>query len=150
MSSISVAIDRGQSLAVIRPKNTRFSYKRKSAREISEERDAFQQAAKQTSLLDEELATLDPSPFEFRFRFEDDKQHEFQNGDWEAHAMFYNGIKKGMTEAEVLDWMDNTFNVEYPKRGMLFAVGNQAKRPQVWQLLGVLRVEDSAQGALAF
>ena len=38
-------------------------------------------------------------------------------------------------------------HVEYPKRGMLFAVGNQAKRPQVWQLLGVLRVDDTANSA---
>jgi hypothetical protein len=55
-----------------------------------------------------------------------------------------------MSEQEVLDWMTYTFNAEYPKRGMLFAVGNQAKRPHVWQLLGVLRVDEPIQGALSF
>jgi hypothetical protein len=67
--------------------------------------------------------------------------------------MFYNGLKRLKSEVAVLQWMDDTFNVEYPKRGMAFAVGNQAKRPQVWQLLGVLRLDElskteKAQGSL--
>jgi len=150
LPSINAAIERGQSLALVRPKNTHFAHRRKSAAEIAEERGAFEQAARQTSLFDKELAALDPTPFEFRFKFEDDTQHNFQNGDWEAHAMFYNGIQRGMTEQEVLDWMDETFNVRYPRDGMLFAIGNQAKRPQVWQLLGVLRVDESNQAPLPF
>lgn len=148
LPSINAAVKRGQSPALIRPKNTRFTYRRKSDSEIAEEREAFRIAARQTSLLDRELAALDPSPFEFRFKFEDDAAHDFENGDWEAHAMFYNGRKQGMSEQEVLDWMDETFNVRYPQQGMLFAVGNQAKRPHVWQLLGVLRVDDLAQEML--
>ena len=148
LPSINIAVERGRSLALIRPKNTRFTHRRKSAGEIAEERAAFEKAARQTSLFDKELATLDPTPFEFRFKFDDDTRHDFQNGDWEAHAMFYKGRKRGMSEKEVLDWMDTTFNVTYPQQGMLFAVGNQAKRPQVWQLLGVLRVDDPAQRML--
>jgi hypothetical protein len=31
---------------------------------------------------------------------------------------------------------------------MLFCVGNMAKRPHTWQLLGVLRVDDTRQDAL--
>lgn len=148
--SIKAAIECGQSLALIRPRNTLFHYRRKSTEKIEEEREAFKSAASQTLMFDDELAALEPSPFEFRFRFEDDRPHDFQNGDWEAHAMFYNGIRRGLPEQEVLDWMDHTFNVEFRQRGMLFAVGNMAKRPQTWQLLGVLRVEDSSQGALPF
>jgi hypothetical protein len=78
-------------------------------------------------MFDEDLATLEPTPFEFRFKFEDDSRHDFENGDWEAHAMFWIGGKRGMAEKEILDWMDHTFNVDYPRKGMLFAVGNQAK-----------------------
>jgi hypothetical protein len=48
-------------------------------------------------LFDKELAALDLTPFEFRFRF-DDVAHDFENGDWEAPAMFYNAQKNlGMT-----------------------------------------------------
>ena len=62
--------------------------------------------------------------------------------------MFFNARRRGQSEKETLDWMDHRFNVEYPKKGMLFAVGNQAKRPHIWQLLGVLRVDETTQGAL--
>ena len=44
--------------------------------------------------------------------------------------------------------MDSVFNDEYPKRGMVFAMGNQAKRPQTWQLLGVIRLDNPKQGEL--
>jgi hypothetical protein len=42
----------------------------------------------------------------------------------------------------------STFNVEYPLKGMVFAIGNQAKRPQTWQLLGVIRLDEQTQGEL--
>jgi hypothetical protein len=40
------------------------------------------------------------------------------------------------------------YNDEYPKKGMAFALGNQAKRPQTWQLLGVIRLDELAQSDL--
>lgn len=147
--SVKAARDRGDSLALIRPKETRFFYKRKSAAQVEEERESYRLAAAQKGFFDEDLAALEPSPFEFKFRFRDeDEPHEYSNGDWEAHAMFYNERQRGRPEQEVLDWMDHRFNVEYPAKGMLFAVGNQMKRPQVWQLLGVLRVNETKQAAL--
>lgn len=151
LPSIKIAETRGQSLALIRPQETRFLYKRKTAGQLHEERESYKLAAAQTSLFDDDLAALEPTPYEFKFRFKDaDASHEYTNGDWEAHAMYFLGRQRGKSEKEVLDWIEHTFNDEYPKRGMLFAVGNQAKRPHVWQLLGVLRVDESAQGALAF
>jgi len=44
--------------------------------------------------------------------------------------------------------MSKTFNEEYPRKGMLFCVGNMAKRHHTWQLLGVLRVDDTGQTSL--
>lgn len=137
---------RGESLALIRPRKTKFTYKRKSQIAIDGEREIFRRAARQTSILDKELAELDPSPFEFRFKFTDDSgEHDYQSGDWEAHAMFWNARRR-TSETEALKWMDSVFNEEYPKKGMVFAIGNQAKRPQTWQLLGVVRLDDPQQG----
>lgn len=42
-----------------------------------------------------------------------------------------------------------TFNDVYPRKGMVFAIGNQAKRPQTWQLLGVIRLDEAKQGEFA-
>ncbi|MET3927766.1 hypothetical protein [Devosia sp. 2618] len=151
MPSVEQAAARGNSLALVRPKLPKFIYKKKTVDQLEEERASYKLAAAQTSFFDEDLAALEPTPYEFRFKFQDaDSAHNFSNGDWEAHAMYFAGRKRGMSEAEVLDWMDHTFNVEYPQRGMLFAVGNQAKRPQTWQLLGVLRVDATEQEAFNF
>ena len=148
VGSAKVATERGQSLALVRPRNPRFIAKKKSQKELEEEREAYRRAAGQTSMFDQELAELEPSPYEFRFKFEDDGgKHDYENGDWETHAMFWHQRRR-TSEADALKWMDQTFNVEYPRKGMVFAIGNQAKRPQTWQLLGVIRLDEQTQGEL--
>lgn len=148
--SVNAAAEAGQSLALIRPRNPRFSHRPKPLARVEAEREAYRQAANQGSLFDERLAALEPSPHEFRFDFDDAAgTHRYENGDWEAHAMFYNGRKRMGSDEAVLAWMSKVFNEDYPRKGMLFCVGNIARRPQTWQLLGVLRVDESnAQGAL--
>jgi hypothetical protein len=71
VGSARQASEAGQSLALIRPRNTRFSYRPKSAGEIEDERGAYRSAAQQESFFDQKLAELEPSPYEFRFSFED-------------------------------------------------------------------------------
>jgi hypothetical protein len=144
------AMGRGESLALIHPRNTHFIYRRKTAGEIEREREAYRRAARQESFLDRALAELDPTPYKFRFRFEDDAgRHNYQNGDWETRAMFwYETKRKG--EAEALRRMDGVFNDDYPQKGMVFAIGNQAKRPKTWQLLAVIRLDELSQPELPF
>lgn len=147
--SVAEAAEAGRSLALIRPRNTRFYYKAKSSEQIEAERETYRQAASQGDFFDEELKALEPSPYEFRFKFEDGTgPHDYANGDWEAHAMFFFGKRREGSERAALEWMSTTFNDEYPKKGMLFCVGNMAKRLHTWQLLGVLRVDDTGQDAL--
>lgn len=143
-----VAAERGQSLALIRPRNTKFIFKRRSVKELDEAREAYRYAARQMSIFDKELDELEPSPYEFRFKFEDEAgSHDYECGDWETHAMFWSGCRR-QSEAETLRWMSQTYNEEYPAKGMAFAIGNMAKRPQTWQLLGVIRLNESHQGEL--
>ncbi len=61
----------GQSLALVRPINTKFNCKAKSASEIEEEKEAYRISAQPDSFFDQKLADLEPSPYEFRFSFED-------------------------------------------------------------------------------
>lgn len=148
-ASVAEAAAAGKSLALIRPRNTQFYFKPKSDQQIEKERQTYEQAASQGEIFDKQLAALKPSPYEFRFKFEDGTgPHDYANGDWEAHAMFFFGKRREGSERAALEWMSTTFNDEYPKKGMLFCVGNMAKRPHTWQLLGVLRVDDTGQDAL--
>ena len=142
------AMSNGNSLALIRPRNTRFSWRRKSKSDILEEKETYKAAAQQDSFFDRRLAELEPSPYEFRFSFEDDAgPHNYQDGDWETHAMFFNGRRR-MGEERTLSWMNKTYNEVYPAAGMAFAIGNVAIRPKTWQLLGVIRLDEAKQGEL--
>lgn len=146
--SAMAAMEQGHSLTLIRPRNTRFIAKRKSVTALAEEREAYKIAAQQTSIFDKELAELEPSPFDFRFQFEDNAgRHDYQNGDWETHVMFWRWRER-YGEADALQRMAGVFNDEYPVKGMVFALGNQAKRPQTWQLLGVIRLDAIVQDDL--
>jgi hypothetical protein len=149
IGSASEAMTTGQSLALIRPINTKFICKAKSASEIEEEKEAYRVSAQQDSFFDQKLADLEPSPYEFRFTFEDESgKHNYQNGDWETHAMFF--LERHRTnEQQALKWLDETFNERYPREGMAFALGNMARRAQTWQLLGVIRLDKADQGELA-
>jgi hypothetical protein len=142
------AMNAGRSLTIVRPRNTKFVAKPKTPKAIQDEREAYAQAAKQGSIFDKELAELEPSPYDFRFRFDDDGgSHDYQNGDWETHVTFWKW-RSLYGEAETLKKMSGVFNDEYPAKGMLFALGNQAKRPHTWQLLGVIKMGEAKQGEL--
>jgi hypothetical protein len=147
-ASAKAAMVAGHSLTLVKPRNTKFVARPKSAAEIEEEREAYRNAAKQGSIFDQELADLEPSPYDFRFHFVDDGgRHDYQSGDWETHVMFWKW-RSEYGETDALKRMSEVFNDDYPKRGMLFALGNQAKRPQTWQLLGVLRYDEPEQNDL--
>lgn len=147
-NSAKDAMNAGHSLTLVKPTNPKFIAKPKSQIDLEEEREAYRQAAKQGSFFDKELAELEPSPYDFRFRFDDaGGSHDYQNGDWETHVMFWKW-RSLYSEAEALKKMSEVFNEDYPKKGMLFALGNQAKRPQTWQLLGVIRYDEPAQDDL--
>lgn len=147
--SAKVAASAGHSLALIRPQNTRFTWRKKPAISIQAEKQAYKSAAAQRDMLDREqdreMAEFEPSPYQFAFTFTDgDGQHTWRCGDWETHAAFYH-LRRRYSEAEALQHLNVTYNEQYPSKGFVFAIGNMAKRPQTWQLLGVLRLNHTGQ-----
>ncbi len=148
--SEKVAIERNQSLALIEPKNIRFHYKKRTLDEIDRIKEAYKYASRQTSFLDKEMAEIDPSPYDFKISYDDEAgRHTKTCGDWEMHATYRN-FSRALGDSGALEKMEHIFNVEYPRKGVLFALGNMAKRPQTWQLLGVIRAEFSKQTEMRF
>jgi hypothetical protein len=145
MPSASVAAARGASLAIIRPSNTKFKYRKKSETTLEKEARAYLETSRQQGLLDKEPAMFRPSPYEFAFSFHDgDGKHTWLCGDWETHATFFKWRGR-YGEAETLRNLSGLYNDEYPQRGFVFAIRNMAKRPQTWQLLGVIRLDSTGQ-----
>ncbi|MDR6332043.1 hypothetical protein GGQ86_000490 [Xanthobacter flavus] len=143
--SASAAASSGASLALIRPSNPRFRWRRKSEAQLEAERREYREAGRQQSLLDADLAAFEPTPFAFAFTFRDaEGPHTWTCGDWETHATFFYWRKR-YGEASALERLGGRFNDEYPAKGMLFATGNMMKRPKTWQLLGVVRLDEKGQ-----
>ena len=146
--SARAAAEAGESLAAIKPKEVKFIYKKRKDVDIESQRKLFQQAARQGSFIDKDLAAIEPSPYSFAFHFIDDNgSHTYQCGDWETQATFFNWRKK-YGEDGALSRLSQKYNDEYVSKGVVFALGNVQKRPHVWQLLGVIRVDPLRQLSL--
>ncbi len=139
--SVREAMDRGDSLTLIRPREAKFTWRKKSSQLMDRERAGYESAAKQQSFFDKELAALKPAPFEFRLSFlDEDGRHHHSCSDWETTATFWNlGKKYGPDHA--LSHLNNMYNNIYREKGMVLAPGNMAKRPKTWLLLGVIRLD---------
>lgn len=148
-TSVHSAAESGKSLALIRPRETKFIIKEKKIADLKKEEEKYKNAVKQMSLLDKDLKAIKPVPYEFRFEFHDGSgPHDYKANDWETSAMFNRAAKREGSDEKALEWMERIFNKDYPEKSMLFCVGNIAKYPKTWQLLGVLRVDDVDQDEL--
>ncbi len=148
LESVKEARGKGDSLALIRPRESKFRFKAKTSGQIDEERRKNAAAARQQSLFDKELAEIDPSPYEFRLKFlDEDGWHDHRCEDWETTAAFWR-LRQSHGEEAALKHLDETYNRLYPERGMVLALGNMARRPQTWLLLGVVRLNHPDQPRL--
>lgn len=149
VSSTAVAASRGQSLALIRPQKVEFSAKKKTAKQVETERRAYSEAARQGSFFDKELSELEPCPYAFTFDYEDEegKSHTSTCDDWETAAMYRN-FERQYGETKTIALMKKTFEQDYPAKGMAFAMGTHSKYPDVWLLVGVLRLDVVTQMSL--
>lgn len=148
VGSAAAAADRGQSLALIRPKEVRFRWIPKSMSEIEDERRAYEEASRQQSFLDPELRAIEPTPYDFRLSFRDENgKHDHGCADWETSAAFWR-LRRRYGEEAALRHLNQMYNEEYPTKGMVLALGNMVARPQTWLLLGVIRLDKLDTGFL--
>ena len=148
VGSVKEAQERGGSLALIRPKESKFRFTPKASEKIDEERQKYRAAAQQRSFFDKDLAAIDPAPYEFKLRFRDENGwHNPRCEDWETMATFWK-LRRSHGEEVALKHLDEMYNSRYPERGMVLALGNMAGRPQTWLLLGVIRLDNPAQSRL--
>lgn len=143
------ATAKGQTLALVRPVTSRFSFTKKTSTQIEGERKGYASVANQKSFFDKELNALDPCPYAFQLDYctEDGKAHSNLCGDWETAAMFYkwNAL---YGEDDALERMNDVFNHDYPKKGMVLALGTHSRYPTTWLLVGIIRLDPVRQLSL--
>ena len=143
--SCAAAAAIGSSLSLVRPLTFSLRWKKKSDRDFAIEKAARAATLKQGSLWEKELAQIEPCPYEISMHFEDaDGAHKMKCGDWETPATFFHW-RKQYGDIGALERLKAKYEVEYQKAGVAFALGTMAQYPQTWMLLGVVRLNESAQ-----
>lgn len=149
VSSEIEAADRSDSLAVIRPNEVELKWKARSRAKIEEARAAFDAQARQASMFDKELDTIEPCPFDIKLAFTDGdgRRREKACADWETQAAFFS-LRRKYGEVGALEHLQRTYCEQYVQSGMVLALGNMAARPQTWQLLGIIPIAETKQASL--
>lgn len=149
VTGLNAVAAQGKSLALLRPQNPRFIIEPKTADEIAQEKSDYESICKQQDMFyQEELLPLEPCPFKFKYRYRtDDGDREGTCQDWETDATFFHWRKRYGQE-QALQQMQQVFGEEYPKKGMVFAMGTHSRYPDVWLINGIVRMDEVTQMSL--
>jgi hypothetical protein len=146
--SVAAAAELGESLTLVRPKALQFRWRLKTDAVREEERQRRSKTMTQGTLFDQELAAIEPCPYDLTLRFEDGAgKHEMVCGDWETAAAFFN-LRRTLGDEGALEHLRSTYEESYFKRGVALALGTVKKRPTQWLLLGIIRLDETSQPTL--
>ncbi|MBI1276236.1 hypothetical protein GC177_09750 [bacterium] len=143
-----VAAD-GKSLALLRPQNPKFIIERKTSDEVDRERAGYSAILKQQDLFYKgDISPLEPCPYRFKYRYQTNDGERFGTcQDWETDATFFHW-KKRYGEEQTLEQMQRVFGEEFPKKGMVFAMGTHSLYPDTWLINGIIRMDEIIQMSL--
>ncbi len=149
VTSLAKEREEGRSLALLKPEVVAFDVERKSTEDVQAETAKFAALRAQTDLFNTKpIIPYQPCPFRFRYRYRtDDGERTGTCQDWEMEATYYNW-SRAHSEAEALRRIQQTFGEDYPRRGMLLAMGTHSLYPDTWLINGVIRLDDIDQLAL--
>jgi len=139
----------GRSLALLRARIDEFLIERRADADITSDIARFEKLRAQADLFNVKTAIpYNPCPYRFKYRYRtDDGDREGTCQDWEIEATFFNWSRR-YGEEWALHEMRCVFGDEYPRKGMLLAMGTHSLYPDVWLINGVIRLDDDGQQAL--
>jgi hypothetical protein len=148
VSSIKKVQSAGGTFALLRPRNLKFSIEKKERKKFDAEKREFEAHAAQIDLFAKPLIPFEPCPYEFKYAYStDDGEREGTCQDWETDATFYNWSKQ-YGEEGALQQMRRVFGEEYPKKGVVFAMGTHSLYPDTWLINGIIRLDEMTQLSL--
>lgn len=139
-SSTRRELEAGRSLALISGRDYRFFHRPRDPAEFDEDRAAYARWSASPDLFGGRTAPpREPAPYAFFYRYrDDDGEHECRCHDWEVEATFFNW-RRSRSEKDALAAMAETFGQDYPRKGMLLAMGTHSRRSEQWMIVGVIR-----------
>lgn len=138
----------GRSLALLKPEILEFVVEKKTPDELSEETKRFDALRAQGDLFSKQATPYRPCPYRFRYRYRTDDGERFGTcQDWEIEATYFHWSNR-YGETRALADIQKTFGEDYPKKGMLLAMGTHSLYPETWLINGVIRLDDVKQQTL--
>lgn len=149
VSSINKIKAEGKTLALLRPRDLKFSIEKKSGDALVEEKKKFAESAAQADMFNSSpLIPYEPCPYVFKYSYvTDDGERTGTCQDWETDATFYNW-NRHYGEQKALENMQRVFGDEYPSKGMVFAMGTHSLYPDTWLINGIIRLDEIRQMSL--
>ena len=148
ITSLRSEREAGRSLALLKPDVLEFVAERKSAADLEDEAKRFDALRAQGDLFSKKSTPRLPCPYRFKYRYRTDDGERFGTcQDWEIEATYFNWSKL-YGETKALDELQRVFGEEYPKKGMLLAMGTHSLYPDTWLINGVIRLDDVKQSSL--
>lgn len=130
VTSLRQATDEGRSLAILRPRNLKFSVTRKTPDELAEEHRDYERIASQIG--SDALKPQRPFPYKFIYSFTtDDGPAEAIYQDWEMGETFTN-LSESFGEAQTLAKVIQVYGRQYPTKGIVFAMSRNQLGDAPW------------------
>ena len=157
LGDLGSADAKGQSLALVRPRSIKFTWRRKEDAIVEAERRKHAELANQLSLLDNKQAPpLTPSPFLFRVQWTDaaDKSHSHVCDDWETSTAYFVRRRANPDDETALNSLKTTYESDYLRAGVALAFSTHSRRnvtygnTNQWLLVGIIRIDETPQGDL--
>ncbi|WOF74923.1 hypothetical protein QMT40_002583 [Parvibaculaceae bacterium PLY_AMNH_Bact1] len=147
--SAKEAQSKGESLTLVRPNQMNLSWRKKSTNEVEDETRKHADLANQLSLLDRPAKPMDPCPYEFHFEWATSagSKHRHVCDDWETSTAFFKR-RSALGEEAALASLKSTYEEDYLKRGVVFALGTHKRRQDQWLLVGIIRLDEFMQSEL--
>jgi hypothetical protein len=148
VTSLQREREAGRSLALLKPEILDFVVEKRQPSEIAEENARFDALRTQADLFAKQTTPYQPCPYRFRYRYRTDDGERFGTcQDWETEATYFSWSRRD-GEARAVDEMKRVFGDDYPRKGMLFAMGTHSQYPDTWLINGIIRLPDIEQGTL--
>lgn len=148
VTSLSREREAGRSLALLKPEILEFKSERKSQSDINTEVRRFDELRAQADLFAKQVTPYQPCPYRFKYRYRNDDGERLGTcQDWEIEATFFNWSRL-YGEVKALSKMERVFGEDYPKKGMLLAMGTHSLYPDTWLINGVIRLDLIKQTSL--
>ena len=147
VTSLKKEREKGRSLAALSCEIIDFWYEQQSREEIERQQNVYETIRQQNDLFRQgNLIPREACPYIFKYRYRDDDGiHVGSCQDWETETTFLRRRGEMQDESAALDWMVGKFGVEFPRDGMLFAMGTHRYRADQWLINGVVRGNPASQ-----